>query len=186
VFTELLKKLALKLDELAIPYMVIGGQAVLVYGEPRLTRDIDITLGLGTEALDRILAIAAQLQLTVIPRDVADFVHRTMVLPVEDTASHIRVDFIFSLSAYEREALNRTRRIKLDETEISFASLEDVIVHKVVAGRPRDIEDVRILLIKNPAGDWAYVRRWLGELDRALSTSHVRTFETALTEAGIS
>jgi len=25
--------------------MVIGGQAVLLYGEPRLTKDIDITLG---------------------------------------------------------------------------------------------------------------------------------------------
>lgn len=25
--------------------MIIGGQAVMVYGEPRLTKDIDITLG---------------------------------------------------------------------------------------------------------------------------------------------
>ncbi|GAH87084.1 unnamed protein product, partial [marine sediment metagenome] len=25
--------------------MIIGGQAVLLYGEPRLTRDIDVTLG---------------------------------------------------------------------------------------------------------------------------------------------
>jgi len=30
--------------------MVIGGQAVLLYGEPRLTRDIDITLGIGVES----------------------------------------------------------------------------------------------------------------------------------------
>ncbi len=45
MFEELLKKIGLALDENAIPYMVIGGQAVLLYGEPRLTRDIDITLG---------------------------------------------------------------------------------------------------------------------------------------------
>ncbi len=31
----------------AIPYMVIGEQAVLLYGEPHLTKDIDITVGIG-------------------------------------------------------------------------------------------------------------------------------------------
>lgn len=42
---ELLKKLSIKLEERNIDYMIIGGQAVLIYGEPRLTKDIDITLG---------------------------------------------------------------------------------------------------------------------------------------------
>ncbi|MGC9445266.1 MAG: hypothetical protein ACP5E9_10130 [Candidatus Methanospirareceae archaeon] len=37
--------------------MVIGGQAVLLYGEPRLTRDIDITLGLGVEHLATLEAL---------------------------------------------------------------------------------------------------------------------------------
>lgn len=31
--------------------MVIGGQAILLYGEPRLTRDIDITLGINVDEL---------------------------------------------------------------------------------------------------------------------------------------
>ncbi|GJL55165.1 MAG: hypothetical protein NPIRA02_22970 [Nitrospirales bacterium] len=37
-------KISKTLKRRRIPYMVIGGQAVLVYGEPRLTRDIDVTL----------------------------------------------------------------------------------------------------------------------------------------------
>ena len=40
LFEEILSKLALTLDKSSIPYMIIGGQAVLLYGEPRLTRDI--------------------------------------------------------------------------------------------------------------------------------------------------
>ena len=44
---SLLAKISLRLEQRGIPYMVIGGQAVLVHGEPRLTRDIDITLGAG-------------------------------------------------------------------------------------------------------------------------------------------
>ncbi len=46
---ELIKNLAVELSRKGIDYMIIGGQAVLIYGEPRLTRDIDITLGVGIE-----------------------------------------------------------------------------------------------------------------------------------------
>jgi len=49
MFEEILGKVSNFLNKLSIPYMVIGGQAVLLHGEPRLTRDIDITLGIGIE-----------------------------------------------------------------------------------------------------------------------------------------
>jgi len=44
---RLLEKLSLALEERGIPYMVIGGQAVLVYGVPRLTQDVDVTWAQG-------------------------------------------------------------------------------------------------------------------------------------------
>jgi len=37
MFEEILSKIAASLKKHAIPYMIIGGQAVLLYGEPRLT-----------------------------------------------------------------------------------------------------------------------------------------------------
>ena len=49
MFNSLLKAIAQSLDRRGIPYMVIGGQAVLLYGEPRQTRDIDVTMGIGPE-----------------------------------------------------------------------------------------------------------------------------------------
>ena len=45
MFKELLSEISKELGRRKIPYMIIGGQAVLLYGEPRLTKDIDITLG---------------------------------------------------------------------------------------------------------------------------------------------
>lgn len=42
-------------------YMVIGGQAVLMYGEPRLTRDIDITLDAPIDVLPRVLKMVSRL-----------------------------------------------------------------------------------------------------------------------------
>ena len=44
--------LARLLDELSVPYMIIGGHANAVWGEPRATLDIDATLWL-PEAVGR-------------------------------------------------------------------------------------------------------------------------------------
>jgi hypothetical protein len=41
MFEELLIRIAKALDNNYIPYMIVGGQAVLLYGEPRLTKDIE-------------------------------------------------------------------------------------------------------------------------------------------------
>ena len=61
MFQKLLAKIAQRLGELRIPYMVIGGQAVLLYGEPRLTKDIDITLGIGVGKLEKIISLIKHL-----------------------------------------------------------------------------------------------------------------------------
>ena len=85
-----------------------------------------------------------------------EFVTRTMVLPTLDDRSGIRVDFVFSFSPYEHQALARAKRIELQGTLVTFVALEDLIIHKASAGRPRDIEDIKAILIKNTAYDSTY------------------------------
>ncbi len=148
--------------------MVIGGQAVLLYGEPRLTRDIDITLGVDVEELDRVLSAIGSLALSPLPKDVRAFVTSTHVLPLLHDASGIRVDLIFSFSPYEKEALGRVFRKEILGHNVPFASLEDLVIHKIVAGRPRDIEDVRGILARRQTRDDVYIMRWLGEFQKAL------------------
>ena len=160
--------IARELDRAGIPYMIIGGQAVLLYGEPRLTRDIDITLGIGTDEFPRLLAIAANLGLRPLPEDIKSFVEKTMVLPLLDDATGVRVDLIFSFSPYEHSAIGRVVRVELDGYPISFASPEDVIIHKIIAQRPRDLEDVRAIFLKNPGIDLDYIRKWLSQFEAAL------------------
>ena len=60
MFDSLLEKVALALDSERLPYMVIGGQAVLLHGEPRLTKDVDITLAAGLDELDTVLRSAKE------------------------------------------------------------------------------------------------------------------------------
>ncbi len=167
MFDRLLGAVAAALDARGLPYMVVGGQAVLLHGEPRLTRDIDMTLAAGPDRLDDVLeaARAAGLEPLV---DAEDFTRRTLVLPCREPASGIRVDFILSFSSYEKEAIARSVVVALAGAPVRFACAEDLVVHKVLAGRPRDLEDVRGILLKNPALDHAMVRRTLGEFDAAL------------------
>lgn len=119
---RLIEKLALILEQHKIPYMIIGGQAVLLYGEPRITKDIDITLGVGPEYLEKLLLISKELRLKVLVNDVQEFVNQTFVLPVLEVKSGFRVDFIFSVSIYEKTALKRVSYVTQFEKLMSIVS----------------------------------------------------------------
>ena len=176
MFERLLKKIALQLKKASIPYMVIGGQAVLLYGEPRLTRDIDITMGISVDGLDRVKKIIPIIGLKSLVKKEKEFVERNMVFPTIDKKSGIRVDFIFSFSSYERQAIERAKDIKLGRSLVRFASLEDVVIHKVIAGRARDLEDVKSILLKNLKYDLVYIEKWLKQFDKSLGGKFLKVF----------
>ena len=183
MFEKALSRIGASLNKHNLPYMVIGGQAVLLHGEPRLTRDIDIALGINTDRLDTLLSVVQELALKPLPEDLKSFVRQTMVLPALDETTGIRVDFIFSFTHYETEAIKRAEKVKIMDQEVKFASPEDLIIHKIFAGRPRDVEDVRTVLLKNPDIDIRYIQEWLKEFDQASDEKNfLKTFEDILEE----
>lgn len=168
MFQPLLAQLSEAFEKTGIPYMVIGGQAVLVYGEPRFTKDIDVTMGVGIDRLEDVLRLVGSAGWKVLVPSPPEFVQKTMVLPCQDPASGVRLDLIFSFSPYEKQAMGRVRRVSLLGKQVCFASPEDLVVHKVVAGRPRDLEDIRVVQLKNPGMDRAYIEKWLKEFELTL------------------
>ena len=164
---KLIKKTAWHLDRQKIPYMIIGGQAVLLYGRPRLTRDIDITLGIDTDKFESIEGVCKKLKLRILVENPQDFARDTKVLPAEEPDSKVRIDFIFSFSPYEAQAIKNARQVLIDDYPVRFASCEDIIIHKMVAGRAIDEEDVKSILAKNKdAIDFEYVNTWLSEFGK--------------------
>lgn len=183
MFQALLARIAAELRRTGIPYMVIGGQAVLLHGEPRFTKDIHITLGVDTTLLPQILESATNLRFTPLVKDTREFVQSTMVLPLQDPATGIRVDLVFSTSAFEQEAIRRARKVEMGGELVAYASLEDVVVHKIVAGRPRDLEDVKSILLKNPGFDREYILTWLGRFQEALDEDFLSRFQQVLDQS---
>ena len=181
MFEALISKIAQELERAGLPYMIIGGQAVLLYGTPRMTKDIDITLGVDTGSLDVVVQAVKSMGAEIIPENFKAFVEKTYVLPAMEKASGLRIDFIFSFTPYERQAIARATPAFLGGTKVMFAAVEDVIIHKVFAGRPRDLEDVRSLVIKNQGIDRHYVRKWLKEFEKSPEKEALlKTFEDIL------
>ena len=180
LFIPLLERIAAALAAAAVPYMVIGGQAVIQYGESRLTQDIDVTLGIGVEdwkSADALLCNAG-----LVPRvpDYEALARTGHILLLADKVTSIRVDAVLSGSSLEAAALARVRHFKIGATDVAFASFEDLLIQKIFAGRERDHDDVRRLLRKQKSFDNAYVERWLGELGPAFDRDLLGEFKAFL------
>ena len=177
MFNQLLNKIAKELEKHKIPYMVIGGQAVLLYGEPRLTKDIDITLDMGIEGYPEVSKVVENLFFKILVDNPEEFIKKTMVLPTIEEKSGIKIDFIFSFTPYEKQAIGNAIDVKISDKMVKFATLEDVIIHKIIAGRARDIEDIKAILLKNPDYNTKYIYKWLNDFDTSLKENFLKKFK---------
>ena len=157
--------------------MVFGGQAVLVYGKPRLTQDIDIILGLEPHQAQPVIDLIGQLGLKMLIDNVEEFLAQTFVLPAIDPETQLRIDFVFSLTDFERQSLGRSRIVEIDGVPVRYISLEDLIVTKIIAGRPRDLEDVKGVILKNPKYDRNFVTKCLRMFDQELDCNFSAVFD---------
>ena len=100
-----------------------------------------------------------------------------------DKQSGIRVDLIFSFSPYERQAIERSTPTKINDDAVQYATLEDVLIHKIVAGRPRDIEDTKAIMVKNTKYDVPYIEKWLDVFSQSLAKDFLTTFKDVLKQS---
>lgn len=155
------------LEALNIDYMLIGGIANAVWGEPRATVDVDVTITVDEESLaDTIAQLGQRLQIAV--TDPVPFVRQTRVLPV-DTQNGVRGDVIFAVLPFEIAAVRRARTVRLAGRDIRVVTPEDLILMKVISERPRDVTDAEGL-----------TRRRLDELDLGYLDPLVREMATLL------
>ena len=145
---------------------------------PRLSADVDVTLALEPDDPDRFVVdmAAAGFSLRV---DDPNFVRRTRVMPFVHTSSGMPVDVVLAGSGLEDEFLARARQTDVHGTLLPVIDLADLIIAKVLAGRPKDIEDVRALWkLHGRTVDADRIRHTLRLLEEALAQGDlVSTFE---------
>lgn len=173
--SERLAALARLLEAIGRPAAILGGLAVAVHGRPRMTLDADVTVDLEPDQARCVLDAALQVGFEPRVADPEGFARDTRVLPLRQASDLWEVDLIFAGSPYEREALARARVHRLGGVELPVMSAEDLLIHKILAGRPRDIEDVRAIVERQSTDlDRGTVRAVLLELAEALADDELR------------
>ncbi len=81
---------------------------------------------------------------TVLPRipDAAAFAQQSQVLLVRHAASELDIDITLAWSAFEEEALTLAPRVQVAGVSVPVARAEDLVVYKVIGGRPIDLQDL--------------------------------------------
>ena len=135
------------LDSLGHQFCFIGGIAVQRWGEPRLTRDVDVTLlvdfGAETAVIKKILE---KYQPRI--KDPIQFAIQSRVLLAQDPQG-VGIDLALGGMPYEQRLVERSSSWGVPGTgKISTCSAEDLIVLKAFASRPRDWNDVENVIIR--------------------------------------
>ena len=167
---ELLRAFQGVARRLRIRWYVFGAQAVAVYGVPRTTADVDITVMLDATP---VAALVAQLDRAGFTLKVADpaFVAETRVLPLHHRASGWDLDVVLGGPGVEELFLTRTRTRSIDGLEVPIIALEDLVATKLLAQRPKDLEDIRGLLRTATELDHEGLRAIVALLEEALGVS---------------
>lgn len=156
----------------SIPYVIIGGIALQWWGEPRFTRDVDVTVlvNLGEEAIvKKIFSVFS----SRISKPI-EFALKNRICLVRSKEGY-EIDISLGIPGYEEEVMKRTVKCRLDKKHIvRICSAEDLIIHKAVASRPQDIADIEGIIVRQGKKlDIRYIRRWLKEFSYVLETQEL-------------
>jgi len=165
--SELLRKAVEALDAAEAEYLLVGSVASSVYGEPRLTMDIDIVADLSESRLPRFLTFFPPEEFYVSREAVVAAIREMRQFNIVHPASGLKVDMIVRKpDEFDRSRFSRKRHIGVfPDRSAVFASPEDVIIKKMEyyrdGGSEKHLRDIIGILKVSDAGlDRGYVERW--------------------------
>ena len=173
--------LVAQLERMPVEYVIMGGLAVRAYSIPRATEDIDFTLALDRSRLPEFFEVLESDDFAIPEAYKKGWVDEVKGLKLVKLKRYvlghsIDVDLFLAESPYQDEVLRRKCLAEVEDRRYWIASAEDLVLLKLVAGRPRDLIDVADVFFTQGQLDEKYMRHWaekLGveqELTRALST----------------
>lgn len=153
------------LEALGLPYMVTGSVASMLYGEPRLTLDVDVVLELPGERARDLLAAFPDSAFYRPPLEVV------LVECARESRGHfnlihhetgMKADvYLAARDELHRWGLAHRRRVPLAEGGLALAPPEYVILRKLEfwreGGSEKHLRDVRAMLAAVPDLDRAFL-----------------------------
>lgn len=150
------------LESRGLPTALIGGLAVSLRGQPRMTVDVDLVIAADVDDALRLVRDLSATPFMPLFDGVEEVVSSAFILPLRHRTTGIRVDLAIGMSGFEREAIGRATPITVGAGSVPVVCVEDLLVMKALAGRPQDEADTRGLVdLHRDEIDW----------DRCLATA---------------
>jgi len=161
-FIEPLESLQRLLSQFGDRGVIIGGTAVSVLGKARFTDDIDAMLLLSTQEIPHFMKAAKEEGIEPRIEDAAGFARKNRVLLMRHVITNTNIDISLGVLPFEQEIVERSIVHQVDSSlQIRLPTPEDLIILKAVAHRPKDMEDLRILVDKYPNLDIDRIKQWV-------------------------
>lgn len=152
-----------RLREAGISFVLVGSFSSNNYGVPRSTKDVDVVIrGEGPGIRDLSAVLGSEFE----PVDQFRFETNTGTIcqefVIRGTAFRVEV---FTLSDDPHDTARFERRVErvLGDGTVFYPTAEDVIIWKLRWARPKDLEDVKgVILVQETEHplDWTYIRGW--------------------------
>jgi hypothetical protein len=161
---DVLKLVTGRLEAAGLQYLVTGSIAAGLYGQPRMTRDIDIVAVLYPAHATQLVDLLGP-EFVCDTEAIRDAIAQRRIFSVVHRAALQKVDIIVRHDAdYEIEKFERRRLVDVDEQPMWIISPEDLVLSKLVWAKDSRSElqfrDVRSIIALQPGLDWPYMDRW--------------------------
>ena len=148
------------LEERGVRYLVVGGLAVVVVGEPRTTADADAIVFVSPDEAHALIRGAASAGFELDEHVERERLARTGTMRFR--TGKFQFDLITASLPFEDQALTRASWHTLLGMRLPFPSPEDLILFKILAGRDKALLDATGVARRNRDHlDVAYLERTL-------------------------
>lgn len=169
---ELLIGVAAALDVRGIAYMLTGSIASSLFGEPRMSHDIDVIVQISPgEALALSSSFPPPRYYLDDEQSIEETIRRASMFNLIDTHTGDKVDFwILTASPFDQSRFQRRRRVSVFGSTVWVPSPEDIILAKLrwadlSGGSEKQFQDaIGVFDVQHEGLDMRYCEEWAGRL----------------------
>ncbi len=183
-FEQALTELTAFLDGCGAPAAVIGGIAVVAWGFGRSTLDIDVAIAFAPSRVASLLKRMEAAGFEARIPDAAAFARENLVLLMRHSQTGVDVDVSLAQLDFEKDALHHSEQRPFGSVLIRVPRATDLIIYKMLAARPRDIQDVEELVSLGLVIDTDRIERVLGEFDVDLGLDRANQWRRLIERSG--
>jgi hypothetical protein len=169
VSQETVYRIASTLEQEAIPHAFMGGIAINTWGIPRTTFDLDLAVSVPEEAWSRLFRSLDDRGFVIDEHFLRGFRDRLagmekVHIRIPVAAALVTVDLFLTTTPFLKSVLDRRVTVDPGGGPLWVITAADLILFKVLAGRPKDLLDVENVIAVQGLPERSHLEKWSREL----------------------